>query len=124
VFKKRVLVVDDDESVLLSISKVLEKNNFDVDRAESGREAVAKSKSQSYDAAIIDLKLPDMDGIDVLSKADLSDAVKIMLTGYPSFVSSVTAEEQGVDAYLAKPVRPEELVLVIESKLRDHGKKH
>jgi DNA-binding response OmpR family regulator len=116
--RKRILVVDDDESVLSSVCEVLERSGFEVDRAESGKEAIDKSNWETYDAALIDLKLPDMDGIDVLSKANLREAVKIMLTGFPSFASSMKAGELGVDAYLAKPVRPTELVLVIESKIK------
>ena len=109
-------------SVLTTLAKVLERNNFVVDKAESGREAIEKSRSHTYDAALIDLKLPDMDGVEVLTKAQLPDTVKIMLTGHPSIVSSLLAEEQGIDAYLAKPVKPEELLLLIESKLKSHEK--
>ncbi len=117
--KKRVLVIDDDKSVLRSTVIVLEKNGFEADSAESGNEAIEKSKIHHYDVALIDLKLPDMDGIEMLSKANLSNAVKIMLTGYPSFVSSAEAANQGVDAYLRKPVRPEELVFVVRAKLTE-----
>jgi DNA-binding response OmpR family regulator len=67
--------------------------------------------------ALITLKLPDMEGIEVLSKANFENTVKIMLTGYPSLVSGILAMDRDVDAYLRKPVRPEELVLLIESKL-------
>ncbi len=117
--KKRVLVIDDDKSVLRSTVMVLEKNGFEAESAESGKEAIEKSKMYHYDVALIDLKLPDMDGIELLSKANLSNAVKIMLTGYPSFVSSVEAMDQGVDAYLRKPLRPEELVFVVRAKLTE-----
>jgi len=115
--RKRVLVIDDDKSILSSTSKVLEKNGFYVDTAETGREAIEKSKVQHYDVALIDLKLPDIDGIEVLSKANFQNTVKIMLTGYHSLVSGIQAMDQDVDAYLRKPVRPEELVLLIKSKL-------
>jgi two-component system, OmpR family, response regulator MtrA len=115
--KKRILVVDDDEAVLTSTMRVLDKGGFEADTAQTGQEAIEKSKKKHYDAALIDLKLPDMDGIAVLSKADFSSTVKIMLTGYPSLVSGLAAMERGVDAYLHKPVRPEELILLVKSKL-------
>lgn len=114
---KRVLVIDDDKSVLNSSVRVLERNGFDADTAETGKEAIEKSKTQHYDIALVDLKLPDMDGIEVLSKANFQNTVKIMLTGYPSLVTGMQAMDQGVDAYLHKPVRPEELILLVKSKI-------
>jgi len=114
---KRVLVIDDDKSVLNSSVRVLEKNGFNADTAETGKEAIEKSKTQQYDVVLVDLKLPDMDGIEVLSKANFQSTVKIMLTGYPSLVTGMQAMDKGVDAYLHKPVRPEELILLVKSKL-------
>lgn len=115
--KKRVLIVDDDKAILRSSVLVLEKNGFDTDTAETGKEAIEKAKKQSYDVLLIDLKLPDMEGIEVLSKVNLPNAVKIMLTAYHSLVSGVQAMDKGIDAYLSKPVKPEELFLLIKSKL-------
>lgn len=115
--RKRVLVIDDDESVLNSMVRVLERNGFDADTAETGKKAIEKSKTQHYEVALVDLKLPDMDGIEVLSKANFQNTVKIMLTGYPSLVTGMQAMDKGVDAYLHKPVRPEELILLVKSKL-------
>ncbi len=118
----RVLVIDDDKSVLRSTVLVLEKNGFAVDTAETGKEAIEKSKLQRYDAALVDLRLPDMDGLEILSRADLSNTVKIMFTGYPSLVSGMQAMDKGVDAYLPKPVRPDEMVLLLKSKLAQRKK--
>jgi DNA-binding response OmpR family regulator len=120
--RKRVLVIDDDKSVLNSSIRVLERNGFDVDTAETGKEAIEKSKTQHYDVALVDLKLPDMDGIEILSKAHFQNTVKIMLTGYPSLVTGMQAMDKGVDAYLHKPVRPEELILLVKSKLASQKK--
>lgn len=115
---KRVLVVDDDRSVARTTTLVLQKNGFETDVALSGEEAIDASKLEHYDAVLIDLKLPDMEGTEVLSKADFGDAVKIMLTGYPSLVSGIQAMDRGVDAYLQKPVQPAELVGLIKAKLK------
>jgi DNA-binding response OmpR family regulator len=114
---KRVLIIDDDQAIVNSFSKILKKSNYAIDSASTGKEALWKLKDQKYDIALFDLKLPDMDGIAVLSKADFGNTVKIMLTGYPSLVSGLAAMERGVDAYLHKPVRPEELILLVKSKL-------
>jgi Response regulator containing CheY-like receiver, AAA-type ATPase, and DNA-binding domains len=115
--KKRVLLIDDDKAILRSIGLVLEKNGFSVDKAETGKEALEKLKTQAYDVLIVDLKLPDMEGTDMLSQVHLPDAVKIMFTGFPSLVSGMQAMDKGVDAYLHKPVKPEELVMVVKAKL-------
>lgn len=116
--KKRALVVEDDISVLRSTVLVLEKNGFEADGVETGKDAIEKCKVQQYDVVLIDLRLPDMDGIEVLSEANLpKNTVKIMFTGYPSLVSGIQAMDQGVDAYLPKPVRPEELILLVKAKL-------
>lgn len=119
--KKRILVVDDDAAVLNSIVRVLDRSGFIADTAVTGKEAIEKSKNQHYDAALIDLRLPDIDGLEILSRANFSGTVKIMLTGYPSLVSGMAAMDKGVDAYLQKPVRPEELIGLVKSKLA--GKK-
>lgn len=118
--QKSVLVIDDDKAVLTSLVRVLERNGFHADTAETGREAIEKANGQHYDVVLVDLRLPDMDGIEVLSKANLPGAVKIMLTGYPSLVSGVQAMDKGVDAYLRKPVRPEELIGLVKAKLTQH----
>jgi DNA-binding response OmpR family regulator len=115
--RKQVLLIDDDKAILRSIGLVLERNGFSVDKAETGREALEKLKTQSYDVLLVDLKLPDMEGTDMLSHVNMPDAVKIMFTGFPSLVSGMQAMDRGVDAYLHKPVKPEELVMVIKSKL-------
>jgi DNA-binding response OmpR family regulator len=120
--RKLVLVIDDDKSILTSTTKVLERNGFSTDIAETGKEAIEKSKARHYDVALVDLKLPDMEGVAVLSKANFQNTVKIMLTGYPSLVSGMQAMDSGVDAYLRKPVRPEELVMLIKAKLSKQKK--
>jgi DNA-binding response OmpR family regulator len=120
--KNRVLLIDDDKAILRSIGLVLEKNGFIVEKAETGKEALDKLKTQPYDVLLVDLKLPDMEGTELLSKIVLPDAVKIMFTGFPSLVSGMQAMDSGVDAYLHKPVKPEELVMVIKSKLAQRVK--
>lgn len=120
--KNRVLLIDDDKAILRSIGLVLERNGFSVDKAETGKEALEKLKGGSYDVLLVDLKLPDMEGTDLLSKINLPNAVKIMFTGFPSLVSGMQAMDRGVDAYLHKPVKPEELVMVVKSKLAQHSK--
>ena len=117
--KKHILIIDDDKSILRTMALVFEKNDFHVDEAETGAEAIELSHREHYDAVVLDLKLPDMEGTEVLSKTSFPGSIKIMLTGYPSFVSSLEAANHGIDAYLRKPVSPEELVGLVKAKIND-----
>ena len=118
--KNRILVIDDDKSILRTFTRILQKNGYDTDVAETGKEAIEKTKRQHYDLALIDIRLPDMDGTDVLIKMHntMQDAVKIMITGFPSLETGVKALDEGADAYLVKPVKPDELIELIEEKLK------
>jgi DNA-binding response OmpR family regulator len=118
--KKRILVIDDDKSILRAFTRILQKNGYEIDVAETGREALEKTETNCYALALIDIRLPDMDGTDLLAKMQKTtrDAVKIMITGFPSLENGVKALDEGADAYLVKPVKPEELLALIEEKLK------
>jgi len=118
--KKSVLVIDDDKSVLRTFRRILEKGGYDVEVAETGKEAMQKASARGFDVALIDLRLPDMDGTELLLKAkeSLGDAVKIMITGAPSVDTGTKALDEGVDVYIVKPVKPEELLSLIAEKLK------
>ena len=118
--KKAVLIIDDDRSVLRTFTRVLTKGGFEVDTAETGKEALEKAKTRSFDVALIDFRLPDMDGIDLLCDASslLKSTIKIMITGLPSVETGSKALDHGIDAYPVKPVKPEELLSLIGEKLK------
>jgi len=115
----RVLVIDDEETIRKTISMTLQHAGYSVDTAENGREAVRKSEGNFYNLALIDVRLPDMEGTELLTK--LKDTtprmVKIILTGFPGLQNAVTAINKGVDAYLTKPVNPTELLRVVKEHL-------
>jgi len=113
-------VVDDDKSILRTFTRILQKNGYEIEVAETGKEAIEKSKKKRYNLALIDIRLPDMDGTDLLVKLQktMQDAVKIMITGFPSLETGVKALDEGADAYLVKPVKPEELLALIDEKLK------
>jgi DNA-binding response OmpR family regulator len=118
--KKTILVVDDDKSILRTFTRILQKSGYEIDVAETGREAMDKAENQHYDLALVDIRLPDMDGTDLLAKLkkQLQNTVKIMITGFPSLETGVKALDEGADAYLVKPVKPQELLLLLEEKLK------
>ena len=118
--KKRIIVIDDDKSILRTFTRILQKRGYEIDVAETGKEAIEKSKLKSYDLALIDIRLPDMDGTDLLVKMQetMHNSIKIMITGFPSLETGVKALDEGADAYLVKPVKPEELLALIEEKFK------
>jgi two-component system, NtrC family, response regulator HydG len=117
--KKSILVVDDDKSILRSFSRILTKCGYEIETAETGKEAIAKASKRRYDMLLLDLRLPDMNGTDLLVKArgQLQHTTKIMITGFPSLESGVLALDEGADAYLTKPVAPQELLTLVDDKL-------
>jgi len=117
--KKRILVVDDDKSILKSLKDVLESEGYYVDTAETGREAIEKSEAKFYNLALLDIKLPDMEGVKLLKMINetLPKMMKIMLTGYPALENAVEALNIGADAYLMKPINPQQILKVVKEKL-------
>ena len=118
--KKTILVVDDDKSILRTFTRILQKSGYEIDVAETGKEAMEKAETRCYDLALVDIRLPDMDGTDLLAKLKkpLQHTVKIMITGFPSLETGVKALDEGADAYLVKPVKPQELLMLLEEKLK------
>jgi DNA-binding NtrC family response regulator len=118
--QKHILVIDDDKSILRTFTRILQKNGYAIAVAETGKEALEKSKKQQFNLALIDIRLPDTDGTELLIKLQklMPDAVKIMITGFPSLETGIKALDEGADAYLVKPVKPEELITLIEEKFK------
>jgi len=102
----RILIVDDDESVRKSLIMILEEKGYSVDTAENGREAIEKSNRNFYNIALIDIRLPDMEGTQLLTamKETLPKMVKIMVTGYPGLENAIEAVNKGADGYVVKPI--------------------
>jgi len=122
--KKRILVVDDDEAVLKSIRDYLALKGYRVDTAKTGKEAIEKSKKSFFNLAILDIRLPDMEGTELLTKMHDTEPemIKVILTGYPSKENAIDSLNKRADAYLVKPVQLEEVVRLIEQKLGEQEK--
>jgi DNA-binding NtrC family response regulator len=119
--KKRILVVDDDETILKSFKELLESRGYLVDTAETGLEALEKSEDQHYDLALLDIKLPDIEGTELLVEMHEGTPrmMKVMITGHASLENAVESLNLGADAYLIKPVKPEELLRIVDEKLME-----
>lgn len=122
--KAKILVVDDDQGICRTMSLFLELNNYEVDAANTGKEAIEKSKTEFYDVALLDIRLPDIEGTKLLTalRDTTPKMVKIMVTGFPTFENAIDALKRGADDYIMKPVDPEELVQLVEKKLEERKK--
>jgi len=115
----RILVIDDDESIRKTVSMTLQRAGYNVDTAENGKEAVQKAAAKFYNLAVIDIRLPDMEGTELLTtlKETTPKMVKIILTGYPALQNAISAINKGVDAYLIKPLNTDVLLRLIQEQL-------
>ncbi len=111
-----ILVVDDEESQRTLLAGYLKKKGFTVTTAGSGKEAVEKNHTQGFDLAILDLKMPEIDGIETMAQMKKIDPETffIILTGFGTVESAVQAMKLGAYDYLSKPVNLDELELLIE----------
>lgn len=110
-----ILVVDDEESQRSLLAGFLGKKGFTVRTAASGKEAVDINSTAGFDLAILDLKMPDLDGIETIQRMKEIDPETyfVILTGYGTVESAVQAMKQGAYDYLSKPVNLDELELII-----------
>ncbi len=115
----RILVIDDDQDIRASIAAILEAEGYIVDQAGSGAEALEKSNNVRYNLALIDIKLPDVEGVELLTR--MKDTVpkvrKIIVTGFPSQQNAINALNNQADAYIMKPVDVENLLETIRTQL-------
>ena len=118
--RARILVVDDDEGIRTTLNAILEDEGYKVDTAESGKEAILKSNAGFYNLALIDVRLLDMQGTELLTR--IKDTVprmrKIIITGYPTVHNAIDAVNRNADAYMLKPFDIGKLLFVIKDQLR------
>jgi len=117
--KASILIVEDDANIRETLSGILQQNGYSIDTAENGKEAIQKSKAKFFNLALLDIKLPDMEGTKLLTTMheNMPKMVKIMITGYPSLENAVESLNLGADAYTIKPVKPDKLLALVEEKL-------
>jgi len=122
--KEKILIIDDDEGICKTLSLILENEGYSVETANTGKEALEKSKTKIYNVALLDIRLPDIEGTKLLKalREGTPRMIKIMVTGYPQLENAVEALNLGADAYLMKPVYPGDLIKTIEEKLEAQKK--
>jgi DNA-binding response OmpR family regulator len=115
----RILIVDDDETIRTTMKAILEDEGYVVDLASTGEEAIQLTMKTTYNIALLDIRLPDMEGVELLKL--MRDSVprtrKIMVTGYPSMQNAIAALNKNADAYLLKPLDNEKLLNLVKEQL-------
>jgi len=116
----RILIVDDEESIRKVLATILEEEGYVAETAKNGKEAIEKSEAKFYNLALIDIRLPDMEGTELLStiKETTPKMVKIIMTGYPSLQNAVKAVNKGANAYILKPFKVEDVLKTIKEELK------
>jgi len=110
--KERILIVDDNEVICKTMKNIFQAKNYFVETVHSGKDAITANKKQHYNVAILDLKLPDMDGLAVLSQLykENADIGIIMITGFASIETAVGALTKGAEAFIVKPLNMDEVL--------------
>ena len=111
---RRILIVEDDEAVLKSLGDYFAVLKYEVIRAATGRQGISAAESHEPDVTLLDLKLPDVDGLQVLEALRRRRALVIMLTGYGDIPTAVRAMQLGAENFLTKPVDLPHLAAVVE----------
>jgi DNA-binding NtrC family response regulator len=116
----RVLVVDDDSDLRLTVASALSESHFLVDQAADGEEAVNRVRAGKYDLVLLDVNMPKLSGLEALKEIKLHDPtiIVLILTAFANVRDAVEATKQGAYNYLEKPVKADNLVYMVEKALK------
>ena len=120
--KKRILVVDDEESIRWVLGKCLEKEGYFVEYGENGSEGIEKAQSGAISAVILDITMPDMTGFDVLNeiRSDGIDVPVIIITAQNTVKNAIEAMKQGAYDYIAKPFDLDEVKITVARAIESY----
>jgi DNA-binding NtrC family response regulator len=118
--KYRILIIDDDENIRKVLQTILEDEGYMIDTADTAKKGIEQSEKTFYNLALIDVRLPDMEGIELLSKLRNTKPKmrKIIVTGYPTLQNAISAVNKGADAYVMKPFEVEKILETIKDQLK------
>ena len=120
----RILIIEDDAAFCQMLQRFLAKKGYDVETSFTAEDAKKKFKGGDFDMVITDLRLPNYDGIELLSdiKAINSKIPVLVMTSYAEVSTAVTAMKKGAFDYISKPFTPEEMVMLVENALNQKVK--
>ena len=121
-----ILVVDDDAEVRKSLASILSKEGYSVETVENGKQATRISEKSRFDVALIDIKLSDMEGTELLHrlKEKQPHMVKIIITGFPTLENAMETVNEGADGYILKPFDVQKLLEMIRKHLKRETAEH
>ena len=117
-----ILIVDDERAIRRTLREILEYEDYDVEEAEDGEEALAKLRGQKFDLALVDVKMPKRDGLEVLTTAaeEMPELPVVMISGHGTIETAVEATKRGAYDFLEKPPDLNRLLVTIRNAL-DRG---
>ena len=114
----RILIIDDEKSIRNTLREILEYEKYTVDDAADGEAGLLKVREQKYDVILCDIKMPKMDGIEVLSKIfEVTDTPVIMISGHGTIDTAVEAIKKGAYDYISKPIDLNRLLIALRNAL-------
>jgi DNA-binding NtrC family response regulator len=121
-----ILVVDDDTELRKVLSSILSEEGYSVETVENGEQAIRVSEKKRFDLALIDIKLPDMEGTELLQrlKAKQPHIVMIIVTGFPTIENAMGAVNKGADGYILKPFEIGKLLQAVRKHLNKQAADH
>ena len=119
VARKRILVVDDEPTVRESCQRILAQRGYEVETARAGKDGLDRARRGYFDCVLVDLKLPDLDGMEIVRsvRADRAGVAVLVITGYGAVESAAEATRLGASDYVCKPFTPEEILKAVEGAL-------
>ena len=121
-----ILVVDDDAEVRKTLSSILLEEGYLVETAENGKQALRIYEKSRFEVALIDIKLPDMEGTELLHrlKENQPHMVRIVITGFPTLENAMETVNEGADGYILKPFDVQKLLEMIRKHLKKETAEH
>lgn len=119
----RLLVVDDEEAICEGCRRIFSRQGFEVEKTNNALEGLTMAAEREYSAVLVDIKMPNLDGIQFLEKirATKPNLPVILMTGYPSIPNAVSAIQFGASGYVTKPFTPEEVTQAIRKFVKTDG---
>lgn len=117
--KKSILIVDDDVGICRTLSLIFEKKGYETEAAGTGQEAIEKAQERFFNMALLDIKLPDMGGVELLAPLNSihPDMVMVIITAHASLETARRAMLEGAWAYITKPLNMDEVLLTVGGAL-------
>ena len=115
----RILIVDDEQSIRRALKDILEMEKYQVDEASDGLDCLVKLKQNAYEAIILDIKMPKMDGMEALDKIQLlaPDTPVVMISGHATIDTAVEAVKKGAFDFISKPPDLNRLLITLRNAI-------